>query len=50
MSLATFRGLYSTQWGYLMAASVVSLLPMITLYFFAQKYVVEGITLTGLKG
>ncbi len=50
LSLASFKGLYSTQWGYLMAASVVSLLPMITLYFFAQKYVVEGITLTGLKG
>jgi multiple sugar transport system permease protein len=50
LSLASFRGLYSTQWGYLMAASVVSLLPMITLYFFAQKYVVEGIALTGLKG
>jgi multiple sugar transport system permease protein len=50
LSLATFRGLYSTQWGYLMAASVVSLLPMILLYFFAQRYVVEGITLTGLKG
>ena len=50
LSLATFRGLYSTQWGYLMAASVVSLLPMIILYFFAQRYVVEGITLTGLKG
>jgi ABC-type glycerol-3-phosphate transport system permease component len=50
LSLATFRGLYNTQWGYLMAASVVSLLPMIVLYFFAQRYVVEGITLTGLKG
>jgi multiple sugar transport system permease protein len=50
LSLASFKGLYSTQWGYLMAASVVSLIPMITLYFFAQKYVVEGITLTGLKG
>ncbi|OQA46244.1 MAG: L-arabinose transport system permease protein AraQ [Chloroflexi bacterium ADurb.Bin325] len=50
LSLASFRGLYNTQWGYLMAASVVSLLPMILLYFFAQKYVVEGITLTGLKG
>jgi multiple sugar transport system permease protein len=50
LSLATFRGLYSTRWGYLMAASVVSLVPMVVLYFFAQRYVVEGITLTGLKG
>jgi len=50
LSLATFRGLYSTQWGYLMAASVVSLVPIVILYFFAQRYVIEGITLTGLKG
>jgi ABC-type glycerol-3-phosphate transport system permease component len=50
LSLATFRGLYDTQWGYLMAASVVSLVPIVILYFFAQRYVIEGITLTGLKG
>lgn len=50
LGLATFRGLYSTQWGYLMAASVVILTPTIILYFFAQQFIVEGITLTGLKG
>lgn len=50
LSLATFRGLYQVRWGHLMAASLVTLLPMIVLYFFAQRYVVEGITLTGLKG
>ena len=50
LSLATFRGLYHVRWGHLMAASLVSLLPVIVLYFFAQRYVVEGITLTGLKG
>jgi len=50
LGLATFRGLYHTRWGYLMAASVVVLLPMITLYFFAQHFIVEGIALTGLKG
>lgn len=49
LGLATFRGLYNTQWGYLMAASVVVLLPCLALYFFAQRFIVEGITLTGLK-
>jgi ABC-type glycerol-3-phosphate transport system permease component len=50
LGLATFRGLYSTQWGYLMAASVVVLLPALALYFFAQRLIVEGIALTGIKG
>ncbi|MCL5996114.1 MAG: carbohydrate ABC transporter permease [Chloroflexi bacterium] len=50
LGLATFRGLYNTQWGYLMAASVVVLMPCLLLYFFAQRFIVEGITLTGLKG
>ena len=50
LGLATFRGLYTTQWGYLMAASVVVLMPCLLLYFFAQRFIIEGITLTGLKG
>jgi ABC-type glycerol-3-phosphate transport system permease component len=50
LGLATFRGLYTTQWNYLMAASVVVLLPCLLLYFFAQRFIVEGITTTGLKG
>jgi multiple sugar transport system permease protein len=33
-----------------MAASVVAVIPCILLYFFFQRYFIEGITLTGLKG
>jgi ABC-type glycerol-3-phosphate transport system permease component len=50
LGLATFRGVYTTQWGFLMAASVVVLLPCLVLYFVAQRFIVEGIALTGLKG
>lgn len=50
LGLARFRGLYYTQWGYLMAASVVILSPCVAIYFFAQRYFVEGITLSGLHG
>ena len=50
LGLASFVGLYTTRWNYLMAASVVVLLPCLLLYFFAQRFIVEGITLTGLKG
>ena len=34
----------------LMAVSLVTILPLITLFFFAQRYFVQGITVTGLKG
>ena len=38
------------QWHYLMAASTVVTLPVIVLFFFAQKTFVRGIATTGLKG
>jgi multiple sugar transport system permease protein len=50
LGLASFRGLYNSQWGFLMAASVVVILPIIVLFFFVQRYIVEGIALTGVKG
>jgi ABC-type glycerol-3-phosphate transport system permease component len=33
-----------------MAASVVVMLPMLVIFFLAQKYFIEGITMTGTKG
>jgi len=33
-----------------MAASTVTIIPIIVIYFLGQKYFVEGITLTGIKG
>lgn len=40
----------SAEWGFLMAASVMVLSPIIILFFFTQKTFIQGITLTGLKG
>ncbi|QYM79166.1 carbohydrate ABC transporter permease [Horticoccus luteus] len=39
-----------TQWPYLMAASVVTTLPIIVLFFFAQRFFIQGIATTGSKG
>lgn len=39
-----------TSWNSILAMSVVSMVPCILLFFFAQKYFVEGVTTTGLKG
>jgi multiple sugar transport system permease protein len=49
VGLASFQGIYSAQWGYLMAASTAVIAPVIVLFFFAQRYFIEGVTLTGLK-
>jgi multiple sugar transport system permease protein len=50
LGLAIFRDRYSTEWGYLMAGSVVATLPILVVFFFAQKHFIQGITLSGLKG
>ena len=39
-----------TQWAMLMAASTVMILPIIILFFFAQRTFIQGIALTGIKG
>ena len=50
LGLQTFQGLYSTDYQYLMAASIVVVSPVILLFFLAQRYFVQGIVLTGMKG
>ncbi len=50
LGLAIFRDRYGTEWGSLMAGSVVATLPILLVFFFAQKYFIRGITLSGLKG
>ncbi len=50
LGLAEFTGMYRSEWHLLMAASTMVLMPVLVLFFVAQRYFVEGITLTGLKG
>ena len=50
VGLTFFQGQHFSMWHLLMAASVVSLVPLILVYIVAQKYFVEGITLGALKG
>jgi len=50
LGLAQFRGLMSTQWHYLMAASTAVIVPTLILFVLAQRYFIQGIALTGLKG
>jgi multiple sugar transport system permease protein len=50
LGLASFQSTYTAQWGLLMAASLLVILPIIILFFVLQRYFVEGVTLTGVKG
>ena len=50
LGLQFFRSTYTTNWAYLMAASMVTTAPVIVVFFVAQRYFIEGITLTGVKG
>ncbi|MNC30001.1 L-arabinose transport system permease protein AraQ [compost metagenome] len=45
-----FNGQFEVKWNYLMAVSCVAMLPTVILFFIGQKYFVQGIALTGLKG
>lgn len=49
LGLAIFRDRYSTEWGSLMAGSVVATLPILIVFFLAQKHFIQGIALSGLK-
>lgn len=50
LGLQFFRSTYTTNWAYLMAASLVTALPVIAVFFLAQRYFVEGMNVGGLKG
>ena len=50
LALAQFQDLYQTQWAPLMALVVLATLPILVLYLFFQRYFVEGIAASGVKG
>jgi len=50
LGLSQFRGMYNAEWGLLMAASVIVTIPAILVFAIGQKYFMEGIALTGIKG
>jgi multiple sugar transport system permease protein len=45
-----FSGQYGTDWSGLMAAASIAIIPSFLIYVFFQKYLVEGITMTGMGG
>ncbi len=49
LGLFMLRSQHSSEWGMLMAASTMMTLPIILIFFFTQRYFIQGVTLTGMK-
>jgi multiple sugar transport system permease protein len=50
LGLAMFQGAHQTEWPLLMAGNVMSLAPMLLIFFAAQRYFVRSVAATGLAG
>ena len=49
VGMSLFQNQYGGKWTLMMAAAVVSILPILIIFFMAQKYFIRGIALTGVK-
>lgn len=50
VGLSALQGRYETAWNLVMAGATVSVIPILIVYVVAQRYVVRGVTLSGIKG
>lgn len=50
LGLATFKREFDTNYGAIMAGTVISLIPVVMIYAIGQKYIVEGVAFSGVKG
>ncbi len=50
LGLATFKREFDTNYGAIMAGTVISLIPIVIIYAVAQRYIVDGIAYSGVKG
>lgn len=50
VGLSYFSSMYSTQWQLVSAAAVIVALPLLILFIFLQKYFIQGVVVSGVKG
>jgi multiple sugar transport system permease protein len=50
LGLASFHSVHHVDWNLVTAATVLTMAPIIVVFFFAQRAFVQGVTLTGVKG
>jgi multiple sugar transport system permease protein len=49
LGLQLFKNMYGAQWQLMMAASALTMIPTVVLFFLTQRTFIEGITMTGIK-
>ena len=50
IGLAMFQGQYGSDWGQMMAMSMLMAVPIVVLFFFTQRTFIQGVKLSGIKG
>lgn len=49
LGLSLLQGRWGTEWGLMMSGVVISVVPILIVYLFAQKYFIQGMTMSGMK-
>lgn len=49
LGLSLLQGRWGTDWGLMMSGVVISVIPILAVYLFAQKYFIQGMTMSGMK-
>ncbi len=50
LGLGMFQHRFTVDYGAITAASVISILPIVTVFVIFRRHIIEGVTLTGIKG
>jgi multiple sugar transport system permease protein len=50
VGLRTLQGAYTSEYGQMMAGAAIAAVPVLIVYLFAQRYIVESVATTGIKG
>jgi len=50
VGLSSFQGQYNVRWELLMSAAVIALLPVVIVFLLAQKWIIRGVTISGMGG
>lgn len=50
LTIYSFYGKYFSSWNYVFADMILTALPLLIIYMFAQKYIVQGMTAGAVKG
>ncbi|MGJ9385753.1 carbohydrate ABC transporter permease [Salipaludibacillus sp. CF4.18] len=49
LGLSLLQGRWGTDWALMMSGVVISVIPILAVYLFAQKYFIQGMTMSGMK-